>query len=789
MDVIRSFDELTPEQQASAGGKGGTLARLYQAGYPVPDGFVILPGAFVEDALDPDAWALIRAYLNRARKHAPDAAFAVRSSALSEDSAQASFAGEFETVLGVHTDEEVREAVLAVRRSRHSERVQTYSQAQGIDATHEVAVVVQRLVQAEISGVLFTADPVTGSRAVMTGNFVRGLGDKLVSGEVNPQAFTLKRPKGQYEGPPEVEGFGRQLYKLGSRLEKTLGGAQDIEWAIAGRRLYVLQSRPITTLQAHNPATGEWNHSLAGDFLWTNSNFCEAIGDVMTPATWSMWEIYTEAVPFQIPGYPLVGIIGGRPYINLSLLISFGRALGRDAGKMLRRSEDLWGRVPEGVHVPLLPLTNWQLLRTMLPALFRIRRALRVSQDEIQAFIATCPGWCTTMRRRIQQMRSQAELVDLWRNELRPYFGHAWRMGRAALESGAIGSLRRDLTDMVGTADANALLSNLGGSEHLASLGPLVGLSRVARGEMSREEYLQQYGHRGPHEMEVAIPRPAEDPEWLDRQLAALTSSPVDVGALLEKQRAAFDAAWRRFEERYPRKVRAMRRRIERVAASARAREAARSEATRVVWVIREFALRAGELTGLDNRDDVFFLSLDEMLDVLSGDEAALAYIPARRETHARYSALPPYPAIIVGRFDPFEWAADPKRRSDVFDSHAPPPIPPSGVVNGFAGAAGVVEGPVRRLDRPEEGDQLQPGEVLVTATTNVGWTPLFPRAAAIVTDVGAPLSHAAIVARELGIPAVVGCGNATMLLHTGDRVRVDGGQGTVEVIKNTDGQ
>ena len=119
--------------------------------------------------------------------------------------------------------------------------------------------------------------------------------------------------------------------------------------------------------------------------------------------------------------------------------------------------------------------------------------------------------------------------------------------------------------------------------------------------------------------------------------------------------------------------------------------------------------------------------------------------------------------------------------RSDVFDSHAPPFTPSSGVVAGFAGAAGIVEGPVRRLDCPEEGEQLQPGEVLVTATTNVGWTPLFPRAAAIVTDVGAPLSHAAIVARELGIPAVVGCGNATMRLRTGDRVRVDGGRGTVE--------
>jgi rifampicin phosphotransferase len=106
--------------------------------------------------------------------------------------------------------------------------------------------------------------------------------------------------------------------------------------------------------------------------------------------------------------------------------------------------------------------------------------------------------------------------------------------------------------------------------------------------------------------------------------------------------------------------------------------------------------------------------------------------------------------------------------------------------IRGFPGAAGVVEGRVRVLSSAEEGAQLEPGEILVTTVTNVGWTPLFPRAAAVVTDVGAPLSHAAIVARELGIPAVVGCGNATMRLHTGDVVRVDGSHGTVDVVERS---
>jgi phosphohistidine swiveling domain-containing protein len=168
------------------------------------------------------------------------------------------------------------------------------------------------------------------------------------------------------------------------------------------------------------------------------------------------------------------------------------------------------------------------------------------------------------------------------------------------------------------------------------------------------------------------------------------------------------------------------------------------------------------------------------MQTVLRGDESVVSLVPARRDAHARYSALPPYPSIIRGRFDPFSWAADPNRRSDVFDAQAATEAPTGDTLTGYAGAAGVVEGAVRVLHSVEDGASLLPGEILVAATTNIGWTPLFPRAAAVVTDVGAPLSHAAIVARELGIPAVVGTGQATTRLRTGDRVRVNGGQGTV---------
>jgi phosphohistidine swiveling domain-containing protein len=358
-----------------------------------------------------------------------------------------------------------------------------------------------------------------------------------------------------------------------------------------------------------------------------------------------------------------------------------------------------------------------------------------------------------------------------------------WIIGGSAQPLEASMKLKEKLVDLVGEADANALCSSLSSEDELlASLGPVVGVARVAEGKMSRAEYLNQYGHRGPHEAELSAPRPAEDPAWLDRQLAEYKDNPVDVDALLTRRRAEFEAAWQRLQESHPKEAGKLRRQIDQVGPAARLREAVRDEITRFLWVEREWALRAGELTGLG--DDIFLLTIDEVLALLSGDDTATTTIPARKETYARYRDLPPYPMIIRGRFDPFVWASDPNRRNDIYDATATIPLSTSDAFSGFAGAAGRVEGRVRVLEGPEQGDQLEPGEVLVAVTTNVGWTPIFPRAAAVVTDVGAPLSHAAIVARELGIPAVVGCGSATTRLRTGDRVRVDGGQGVVEILE-----
>jgi len=542
-----------------------------------------------------------------------------------------------------------------------------------------------------------------------------------------------------------------------------------------------------------DPTTGEWNDSLTGDYLWSNCNLTEAVPDVMTPLTCSVWQIFHTETAFVVEEHPSPGNICGRPYGNVSLAVAVYTALGKDVEGALQEVESMVGRIPSGITIPPAAISRVSFLLRFVPAIVVRRRKARQVKREMPGYIASSPERCRSILKQVQRAGTKAALTALWHQDLYPTFLEASWMLRvsARISLGMSQTVYRELMERVGEADANALLMH---QEYTAgpgpryglldSLGPMVGVAKVADGQMSRQEYLNRYGHRGPHECELSAPRPAEDPHWLDQQLAQFEASPVDVDALLAKRRAEFEAAWQRFKARYPGEVKTTEQRLEQVIEAAHAREAVRSEITRLFGVIRAFALRVGELTGLG--DGVFFFVRDELLDVLAGKEGATRYLRARRETHARYSALPPYPGLISGPFDPFEWAADPHRRSDYFEAHAARVTRSEpDIIAGFPGSGGQVEGTVRVLDGPEQGDQFLPGEVLVAVTTNVGWTPLFPRAAAVVTDVGAPLSHAAIVARELGIPAVVGCGSATTRLRSGDRVRVDGGQGTVEILNS----
>jgi rifampicin phosphotransferase len=827
------------------GGKGQSLARLASAGLPVPDGFHITTAAyddFIADhhlqdpieaqqstVIDPaskttdqvasavaalitshEITTAIAADIVRAYQQLGSPPVAVRSSATAEDLPDASFAGQQETFLNVSGVDQLLDAVRRCWASLWTARAISYRAHHQIKPEKiSLAVVVQELIDAEASGIVFTADPVTGDDTMIEINAAWGLGEAVVGGQVTPDAITVDRasrrimrkvistkaimteltagglttqpvPRDRQNAPTLTESQARRLVDLAIMIEDHFKDPVDIEWCRRGDQLFVLQARPITTAIHPDP----WNDSRSGDFLWTNTNVGEAIPDVMTPATWSMVQVFlTDAMATaSIPPYVGYGRIGGRIYLNLSVLTTLSAAVGISEKRYRSLTEEVFGRLPDDLEIPPVKARKRDILRAVLPMGLHVLGEARRDVKVLDAYIAEHPALCDRRRGEIAAVATPVELADLWTDVLSPEFHRvSWMLSAATRSSGAsFITTRKRLQGLVGDAAANALTAGLGAQAgQLASLGLLDGLEQVAAGEIDRDTFNRRYGHRGPHEFEISLPRPGEDPNWIDTQLAARAAAATSYRDMLGIQEQKRSDAWAELERRHPLHSRVLRHQLRVWAKISRDRERARTEVIRYFWVLRAYALRAGELSGLG--DDIFFLDKAEIVRVLEGETISPTLINRRRAAYQAYSALPRYPALIRGTFNPYAWAADPNRRSDIFIEGSVSEAEVS--VRGFPGSAGVVEAPVRVLRDAVDGAVLQPGEVLVTTITNVGWTPLFPRAAALITDVGAPLSHAAIVARELGIPAVVGCGNATMRLRTGDRVRVDGTAGTVEVL------
>ncbi|MBP2319992.1 pyruvate,water dikinase [Kibdelosporangium banguiense] len=728
----------------------------------------------------------------RSEYSALDSPVAVRSSATAEDLPDASFAGQYDTFLNVQGVGAVLAAVKRCWASLWTSRAMSYRALNGISPDDvALAVIVQRLVPATAAGVMFTADPLTGTRNTIVINAAWGLGESVVSGQVTPDTYvfvngklrsqvndktvmTIRTADGVAQAPvaeslrtvPVLSDTQAvTLAELGRRIEDLHGAPMDVEWAIHDGQFAILQARPIANLPAEREA---WNDSLGGDYLWTCANLREAVPSVMTPVTWSLAQAL--AMP-DIAGHPTSGNIGGRFYLNISTAMAALTALG--LGRFaLRAGRQIFGRMPDGMTIPPLPVSRFAVLRSVLAMGNQVLRESRQYRRNLDDLLIANPARCADLRRRIESTATAAELARLWRSDVDDLLTGSCRIFNAGARQGGAAKFASDLAGLVGQADANSLLTGLhSDSGVLESLGPMLGLARLRRGEITTEAYAAAWGHRSHDEFEISTPRPGEDPSWISRL------DVDDPAELLDRQAKERAAAWERLRTRHPRKAASLERRLAKAAVAARTREQARSEFARCFWVFRTFVQRAAELTG----QDMFFLPVSGILAVLDGDSAPLAAIPARHAAYEHYSALPAYPTLIRGAFEPESWAASTSRRSDVFDattSYAPL----GDAITGFPGVPGVVEGIARVVSTVEEAADLQPGEILVTTVTNIGWTPLFPRAAAVVTDIGAPLSHAAIVARELGIPAVVGCGNATARLKTGQRIQVDGSRGTVTI-------
>jgi rifampicin phosphotransferase len=842
---IRSLDD-EGLGLSEIGGEGQSLATLASAGLPVPNGFHITTAAyddfvarhdldgpmeallatlvdpadeaaghvasgiaalFTEHEIPPE----IAAEVLRAYRQMGSPSVAVRSSATAEDLPDASFAGQQESFLNVSGADQLLEAVRGCWASLWTARAVAYRARQRILLDKiSLAVVVQELIDADASGIMFTADPVTGDDTLIEINAAWGLGEAVVGGHVTPDTITVVRASGRtsrtvintktimtgltgdgtavlpvpmdrQNAPAVTESQALRLVDLAIMVEDLFNDPMDIEWCRRGDQLFVLQARPITTAIHPDP----WNDSRSGDFLWTNTNVGEAIPDVMTPATWSMVQVFlTDAMATaSIPPYLGYGRIGGRIYLNVSVMMTLFAAVGVKQKSYRSLTEEVFGKLPDDVEIPPVN-TRWRnIIRAVLPMALHVFSEARRDAKVLDAYLAEHAALCDRRRAEIADVATPVELADLWTEVLSPEFHRvSWMLSAATRSSGAsFITTRKRLQRLVGDAAANALTAGLGGQAgQLASLGLLDGLEQLAAGEIDRDTFNRRYGHRGPHEFEISLPRSGEDPDWTETHLAARAASATSYRDMLCAQEERRKEAWAELERRHPLHARILHHQLRVWAKISRDRERARSEVIRYFWVLRAYALRAGELTGLG--EDIFFLDKTEIVRVELGETISPRLIKQRRAAFQAYSALPPYPALIRGRFNPYTWAADPNRRSDIFIEGSVSEA--SVAVRGFPGSAGVVEAPARVLRDAADGASLQPGEALVTTITNVGWTPLFPRAAAVITDVGAPLSHAAIVARELGIPAVVGCGNATMRLRTGDRVRVDGTAGTVEVLR-----
>lgn len=832
---------------AEVGGKGESLVRLAAAGFPVPPGFVVTTAGyrrFVSEHGLTGRGDQFGAYPIPADLAEPILAayaelgsppVAVRSSATAEDLPGLSFAGQQDSFLNVRGEDDLLDAVRRCWASLWTDRAVAYRAREGISEVDlSLAVVVQQLVPAEAAGVMFTADPITGDDSVLLIDAAWGLGEAVVSGQVTPDSFAVTRsdgaitrrlihpkttmtvrtatgtenvpvPADQQDLPSLTDDQVRRLAQLGGTIAADYDRPMDIEWCRQGEELFVVQARPITT----TPATPEppadqpapldpWNDSRRGDFLWTNTNVGEAIPDVMTPATWSMVQVFLAdaMATASIPPYIGYGRIGGRIYLNVSVMARLSATVGVNERRFRNLTEEVFGRLPEDLDIPPVAASRVAVLLGVVPMAWHVVGEARRDMKVLDAYLDDHPRRCRVRRAEIAAVTSPRRLAQLWEGTLDPEFNRAsWMLSAATRSSGAtFVATRKRLQRLVGDAGANALTAGLSSSAgQLASLGLLEGLDRVARGEIDRATFNETYGHRGPHEFEISTPRPGEDPDWIDAQLAERPStrpgadSPPSYADLLARQERARQVAWADLERRHPVQAKVLRRQLARWAKISRDREHARSEVIRYFWVLRAYALRAGQLTGLG--EQIFFCEAAEIVRALNGETISPAVLAERQQAYAGYLTLPAYPGLIRGRFDPFAWADDPYRRSDLYVQGATGQAGTTAsntandTVRGFPGSAGVVVGRVRLITDPSRSAEFQPGEVLVTTVTNVGWTPLFPRAAAVVTDVGAPLSHAAIVAREIGIPAVVGCGNATMRLRTGDRVRVDGTAGTVEVL------
>jgi rifampicin phosphotransferase len=836
IDLVLHLDEVGSADAPRAGRKAATLGELRGAGFPVPDGVVLttealartMAAAELDEGASPDQVAAVplpgevAAAIAGVAGRLGGGPLAVRSSGVDEDLPGASYAGQYETVLGVPAGE----LAAAVRRcwaSAFAPHVAAYRRFRGAGSQVAMAVLVQPMVAAEAAGVAFSADPVTGDRDAAVVSAVRGLGDRLVAGAASPDEWVVRGQEATCRVAPEGAidaAAAAEVAALARRVGARLGAPQDIEWAVAGDELVLLQARPITALPDHASAPvpvpvqvppGFWQRDAShAPKPWTPMSLSAALDQPRNRAsrrTFAEFGLLAETLE--------CAQIGGWEYIRL---VPLG---GKDRS------------APPARLMPLLIRLVPRLRRRIADAVAAVRA------DKAGAFVERWyRQWQPDLAARGAALRD-VDLEALDDQELDSHTARALGLLHDGIEvhfllHGALMPILAELAfacrELLGWSDEEAcgLLAGLSttSTEPARRLAKLAGLAarrpavrrlfdkvdagtagRLAEADPEFAEafaaYQREFACRALR-YEIADPSIAETPELTLRlladQLARGYHPAAEQAELARRRAAAAGRARAALAGRPP----ADRGRFERALARAERAYPVREDnefftVSVPLAILRYPLLEIGRrlvVRGqLERRDDVFFLTLNEARAALRDRQARRALVTRRRgerafieqhpgpATYGKDPGPPPsleaLPAEARFTMTALLWYIDrifeaaPSSRAQQAGT---------GVLGGIAASAGRYTGPARVLMDESQFGRLQPGDVLVCPITSPVWSVLFPSVGALVTDTGGLLSHAAIIAREYAIPAVVATGNATTLLRDGQVVTVDGGAGRIEV-------
>ncbi|WP_426405013.1 rifamycin-inactivating phosphotransferase [Streptomyces sp. R-07] len=752
-------------------------------------------------------------------------AYAVRSSATAEDLPTASFAGQQDTYLNVMGPTAVLQHISRCWASLFTERAVTYRRRNGIDHRRvHMAVVVQRMVFPHAAGVLFTADPVTGNRKVATVDAGFGLGEALVSGLVNPDVFTVRDgevvakaiaakqravhalPAGgtqevavdarRQEQPALTDAQVVRLVQLGRRIETYFGRPQDIEWCLVDDEFRIVQSRPITTLFPIPETDDEENH------VYVSVGHQQMMTDPMRPLGFSMWQL-TAMVPMHEAGGRLFVDVTRRlasPTSRAGLLDLMGKGdpLTRDALETVIDRGDLVPSLPDaapgkppagGASVPIAtdPAIVTELIERSEESVAALERDVRTKTGP-ELFDFLREAFEEHKRVLSDPLSFQAIMAGMeatwWLNDkLWEWLGEKNAADTLTLSApdnitSEMGLALLDVADVIRPyPELVAFLQGVGDEGFLDELAKLAGGSE-ARDAI--QEYLDRYGMRCVGEIDITRPRWGERPTTL-------------VPVILDNVRNfGPGAAERRFEEGLQR----ARKKEQDVLSRLRALpdgDAKADEAKRMIDRVRTFIgyreypkygivsryfvykqallgeaerlVRAGVLA---EAEDVFYLTFQEFDDVVRSHQVDDRLVRQRKDAFRSYHALTP-PRVLTSDG---EAVTGSYRRDDV----------PAGALVGLPVSTGTVEGRARVILDMAEAD-LEAGDILVTTFTDPSWSPLFVGVAGLVTEVGGLMTHGAVIAREYGLPAVVGVEGATRLIRDGQRIRVHGTDGYVEIL------